>query len=109
MFDSVSISGLTAQLNTLNLIAAGPNDLWTTKWLTPIWFLGVGLAFGLLAIGLFILLTRVLSNVPVWEQLSRSVAGHVVAALLTAGISGSIFTTLSTPLKIAPNWFQLRN
>ncbi len=74
MFDSVTISGLTAQLNTLNLIAAGPNDLWTTKWLTPIWFLGVGLAFGLLAIGLFILLTRVLSNVPVWEQLSRSVA-----------------------------------
>lgn len=91
MFDVASFSGLATNLSAMTLLAAGPNDPWTTKWLTPIWFLGVGVALGMVALLLFMLLCRVLSNVAVWEKLSHSASGHFVAFLLTAAIAGTGF------------------
>lgn len=89
MFDAASFSGLASQFSALTILAAGPNDSWLTKWLTPVWFLGVGLAIGLVAIGLFIVLARVLSSIPAWERLSHSMAGHVVAFAITAAIAAA--------------------
>jgi ABC-type transport system involved in multi-copper enzyme maturation permease subunit len=91
MFDAASFPGLASHFSSLTLLAVGPNDSWLTKWLTPVWFLSVGLALGLIAIGVFIVLTRMLSRIPIWERLSHSLAGHVVAALITAAIAGSSF------------------
>lgn len=68
-------------------LAAGPTDSWLTKWLTPVWFLGVGVAAGLLLIGLFLLLTKILSAIPAWERLSHSPSGHFVAMIITAILS----------------------
>lgn len=97
MFDASSISGLAANLSAMTFLAAGPNDSVSTKWFTPLWFLGVGLLLGMVAVGLFMLLTRVLSKVPAWERLSHSFAGHVVAALITAGIAGAGYFYLIYP------------
>ena len=97
MFDAASFSGLATHFSALTLLAAGPNDSWLTKWLTPVWFLGVGLAIGMVAIGLFILLSRILSGIPAWERLSHSVAGHVVAFVITAAIAGSGYYFLIHP------------
>ncbi len=97
MFDAASISGFAANLSSMALLAAGPNDPASTKWLTPIWFLGVGLLIGLIAVVLFMLLTRLLSTVPFWERLSHSTAGHAVALLLTAGLAGAGFYFLIYP------------
>lgn len=97
MFDAASFSGLASHFSTLTLLAAGSNDSWLTKWLTPVWFLGVGLAIGLVAIGLFIVLAKVLSSIPAWERLSHSVAGHVVAFVITAVIAGAGYYLLIYP------------
>ena len=97
MFDAASFSGLATHFSALTLLAAGPNDSWLTKWLTPVWILGVGLAIGMVAIGLFILLSRILSGIPAWERLSHSVAGHVVAFVITAAIAGSGYYFLIHP------------
>jgi len=107
MFDAASFSGLTSNFlasnflashfSALTLLAAGANDSWLTKWLTPVWFLGVGLAIGLVAIGLFIILARVLSAIPAWERLSHSIAGHVVALAITAAIAGTGYFILIHP------------
>jgi ABC-type transport system involved in multi-copper enzyme maturation permease subunit len=97
MFDAASFSGLATHFSALTLLAAGPNDSWLTKWLTPVWFLGVGLAIGLVAICLFIVLARILSTIPVWERLSHSIAGHVVALAITAAIAGSGYYVLIHP------------
>ena len=67
---------------------------WMTSWLTPIWFLAAGIAMGLVALSLAVLLFRVLSAIPFWEQLSHSAAGHVVAAILTAAIAGGVWSLL---------------
>ena len=97
MFDAASYTGLASHFSALTLLAAGPNDSWLTKWLTPVWFLGVGLAIGLVAIGLFILLTRIMSGIPIWERLSHSIAGHAVAFAITAAIAGTGYYTLIHP------------
>jgi hypothetical protein len=67
---------------------------WMTSWLTPIWFLAAGIAIGLIALAIFVVLVKLLSNIPVWEQLSRSSAGHAVAALITALLAGGIWSLL---------------
>ncbi|GIW97375.1 MAG: transporter [Pirellulaceae bacterium] len=60
-----------------------------TAWLTPIWFFGLGIAFGLVLLALFVLLVKGLALTP-WERLSHGPAGHVVAALLSLGLAGAV-------------------
>lgn len=69
------------------------SDNWLRSWLQPIWFLGIGIGIGLVALFLAIALFRALSLTP-WANLSKSPAGHAVAALITAGISSFIIYRL---------------
>lgn len=72
---------------------------WVTSWLTPIWFLAAGIAMGLIALALVVVLFRALSMLPFWEQLSRGPAGHVVAAVATVGLTGAIWYYLPNAAK----------
>ncbi len=67
---------------------------WMTSWLTPIWFLAMGIVIGLAVLGLLVLLFRGLSQIPMWEQLSESPWGHLVAGLITAGLTYTIWRLL---------------
>jgi hypothetical protein len=78
----------------LSLPLAQAPATWLTAWLTPIWFLAVGIAMGLLLLGAFLVLFRGLSLIPFWERLSASPAGHAVAAILTVIIAGTIWAVL---------------
>ncbi len=89
MFAPAINSGLSMQLSGLVPLAAA-SDYWLTKWLTPVWFLGIGVGIGLLAIMLFALLARALSNVSPWEALSHSPAGHFVALVISAVLTAAI-------------------
>jgi hypothetical protein len=70
---------------------------WMTTWLTPIWFLAAGIAMGLLALALFVVLFRALSYVSPWERLSHSMAGHAVAAGITVALTAGVWT-LAAPM-----------
>lgn len=59
--------------------------------LTPIWYLGAGIALGLILLVAFVLLFKLLSSIATWEKLSHSPAGHAVAALLTAAIAVGVW------------------
>ena len=65
MFDPALIPSFFVQLSGIVPLAAA-TDYWLTKWLTPVWFLGIGVGVGLLAIMLFAILTRVLATVSPW-------------------------------------------
>ncbi len=77
------------------LIFGQANNLWLNAWLTPIWYLAVGIALGLAAVVVATVLFRGLSFTP-WAELTKSSAGHAVAALLTAILSGLIFWFVPT-------------
>ncbi len=89
MFDPALIPSFFVQLSGIVPLAAA-TDYWLTKWLTPVWFLGVGVGVGLLAIMLFAILTRVLATVSPWEALSHSPAGHVVALAISLALTAAI-------------------
>ncbi len=78
---------------------AQAKEWWVTSWLTPIWFLAVGVAFGLIALAVCVALFRALSMILPWERLSHSPAGHAVAAVLTAGLAGGIWACLPADFK----------
>jgi len=74
-------------------------EFWMARWLAPIWFLGVGVAAGLVLLGLFLGLFYLLSKVPVvFDSLRRSGAAHWVAGLaalvLTGGYSWTAYGVL---------------
>lgn len=67
---------------------------WMTAWLTPIWFLAAGIGLGLLGLAVLMLLFRLLSQIPSWERLSHSAAGHAVAAVITAVLAGGLLLAM---------------
>ncbi|MFN6129128.1 MAG: hypothetical protein ACK6DC_14255 [Planctomycetota bacterium] len=76
------------------LLAA--TDLWMARWLTPFWFLGVGLTIGLAILGLFLALFWVLARFsPVLDGLRRSGAAHVIAGILAIGLTFLAFRLFS--------------
>lgn len=64
-------------------------EFWWRSWLQPIWYLGTGIALGMIALVIAAILFRALSFTP-WTKLSTSPLGHVVAAVITGGISGGL-------------------
>ncbi|HBE70034.1 MAG TPA: ABC transporter permease [Planctomycetaceae bacterium] len=80
-------------------LAQSTDEWWVSTWLTPIWFLAVGIAFGLIALAIVMLLLKLLSNISAWEQLSRSPMGHVVAAVITAVLFAIVWTQLPPAAK----------
>ncbi|MFK7737612.1 MAG: ABC transporter permease [Pirellulaceae bacterium] len=83
----------------LTLPLAQASSSWLTIWLTPIWFLAVGVAMGLIALAVLVLLFRVLAAIPAWEKLSSSPVGHGVAAAITAALAGVTWFFLSDEAK----------
>ncbi|MBU6238201.1 MAG: ABC transporter permease [Planctomycetes bacterium] len=76
-------------------------DFWMSRWLTPIWFLGVGAAFGLATLALFLGLCWILSRFSFFlEGLRRSGAAHVVAGLGAIGLTGLTFWTLKDEVRL---------
>lgn len=65
--------------------AAGANaEHWLVKWASPFFLVGAGILAGLILLGLFLVLIKILSRIEPWEKLSHSTAGHFVGAVLTA-------------------------
>lgn len=85
---------MTELLLSFPLLPLAQTNSWMTAWLTPIWFLAAGIAIGLAVLGVLAVLFRVMSNVPVWEQLSHGPAGHVVAAMITGCLAAVIWFLL---------------
>lgn len=78
---------------------AQAKEWWVTSWLTPIWFLAVGVAFGLVALAVCVAIFRALSTIAPWESLSHSSAGHVVSAIITGVLFGGIWAYLPPEIK----------
>ncbi|MEQ1827847.1 MAG: hypothetical protein ABL921_17940 [Pirellula sp.] len=64
-------------------------DFWMSKWLTPVWFLGVGVVFGLALLAILVAVFYVLSKVPFLERLRRNGSAHFVG-LITTLVLGSL-------------------
>jgi hypothetical protein len=70
-------------------------DFYMSRWLTPIWFLGVGVAAGLVILLALLSLFALLAKVPLLDTLRRSGAGHLVAGLGAVGLTALFFWYLS--------------
>ncbi|MEI7458105.1 MAG: hypothetical protein WCK15_01785 [Pirellula sp.] len=66
------------------------NDFWMTKWLTPIWFLGVGVVFGFAILALFLGLFYGLSKITALEKSRRDGSAHLVCLLVTLGLGSGL-------------------
>lgn len=71
------------------LAQAPATENWLVKWASPFFLVGLGILFGLILLGLFMVVVKALSKMPAWENLTRNPSGHVVAALLTAAIASA--------------------
>lgn len=80
---------LLQTLVNLPLAQAPAAESWLVKWASPFFLLGLGILFGLVLLGLFMILIRVLSRIPAWENLSVGSSGHVVAAVITGAIASA--------------------
>lgn len=73
-------------------------DFWMSRWLTPFWFLGVGVAFGLALLAAFLGLFFLLSKIPAMDQLRQSGVAHVLAGLGAAGMTGLFYWMIKSEL-----------
>ena len=79
MFSNV----LTDLLPNMTPGILGVTDFWMARWLTPVWFLGIGVIFGLMALAVFLGLCYLLSKVSFLDTLRSTGIAHGVAALGT--------------------------
>jgi ABC-type transport system involved in multi-copper enzyme maturation permease subunit len=67
------------------LFAASDSD-WMMRWLTPIWFLGVGIVLGFLVLAGLIGVFYALSKVSALEKLRKNGTGHWFALVITLAL-----------------------
>lgn len=86
-------------------------DFWMARWLTPIWFLGVGVTIGLIALGLLLGLFYVLSKIPFFDLFRKTGIAHGIAAglsLVATGIAARelymAYQSAGTPLMMDEFW-----
>jgi hypothetical protein len=86
-------------------------DFWMARWLTPIWFLGVGVTIGLVALGLLLGLFYVLSKIPFFDLFRKTGIAHGIAAglsLVATGIAARelymAYQSAGTPLMMDEFW-----
>lgn len=73
----------------------GVTDFWMARWLTPIWFLGIGVIIGLALLAAFLGLCYLLSKIPLLDSLRSSGMAHAVAGvgtLLTTFMASRLFS-----------------
>jgi ABC-type transport system involved in multi-copper enzyme maturation permease subunit len=87
MFPSIDLT-----FSQFALPLAQVSDNWLRSWLQPIWYLGTGIALGLLALAAAVVIFKLLSLTP-FSLLAKTPKGHAVAALITAGLAGYILYT----------------
>ncbi len=76
----------------------GASEFWVTKWVTPLWLLGTGVAAGLILLAISVAILRGLSFIPLFDLLQKNrKAAHVVALLIAVALGGSLFV-LGCPL-----------
>lgn len=80
-------------------------EAWQSKWLTPIWFFGVGVALGLVLLLAFVVLARILAQTP-WSNLSKSPAGHLVALAISLAITAVVYVFFLRPVKGNDDLYQ---
>ncbi|MBM3966370.1 MAG: hypothetical protein FJ308_15090, partial [Planctomycetes bacterium] len=73
-----------------------------SRWLTPVWFLGVGVTAGLAILAALIGIFYVMSKIPVFDALRESGAAHGVSAVL-AVVLAARFTWYMLPTFREPN------
>jgi len=69
-------------------------DFWMTLWLTPIWFLSVGIIAGFAILLVFIGLFKGLSHIGALEKLRRDGTANGIAAAITLVLGGLLATYL---------------
>ena len=69
-------------------------DFWMTLWLTPIWFLSVGILAGFAILLVFIGLFKGLSHIGALEKLRRDGTANGIAAAITLVLGGLLATYL---------------
>lgn len=89
-------SQMTELFLSPSLLPLGQAGSWMTSWLTPVWYLAAGIALGLVALALLVLLFKALSLIPLWENLSHGPIGHVVAAALTTALAAGLWFAMPT-------------
>ncbi len=72
---------------------AQAKEPWLTTWLTPIWYLGTGIAIGLVALFICVALFRLLAITP-WSKLSDGPVGHVVALGISIAMTFGLWALL---------------
>ncbi len=80
--------GLNPMFFETNFSLFAITDFWMARWLTPIWFLGVGISFGLIALAALIGLFYLLAKVPAMEKLRQSGMAHIVGLVTTLVLGG---------------------
>ncbi|MCC6508192.1 MAG: ABC transporter permease subunit [Pirellulaceae bacterium] len=70
------------------ILAQSSAEFYLVKWASPFFLVGCGVLAGLILLAIFLVIAKVLSRIQPWESLSRSPAGHLVAAVLTALVAG---------------------
>ena len=86
-------------------------DFWMARWLTPIWFLGVGVTLGLITLGLLLGLFYVLSKIPFFDLFRKTEIAHGIAAglsLVATGLAARelymAYQSAGTPLMMDEFW-----
>ncbi len=75
-----------------SFLLLGASDFWMTRWLTPIWLLGVGVTLGLALLILALLIFWILSKIPYFESAyRRGLEPHIIA--LTAALALGVGVT----------------
>ena len=66
-----------------SMFLLGAVDLWTARWLTPVWLLCMGATLGVVLLLLFLGLVTLLSKIPFFDRIRYAGwTGHVVALIL---------------------------
>jgi hypothetical protein len=72
----------------------GATDFWLTKWVTPLWLLGLGIGAGLVLLAIGVLLLKALSVIPVFKFLENNrPAAHIVALIVSVALAATIYTS----------------
>lgn len=63
-------------------------DFWMTRWMTPVWFLGMGVILGFAVLSVLLGIFFLLSKVPFLERMRRDGSANVLGLIVTLALGG---------------------